>query len=264
MTFSTPTLKFGEILDACQKYGYEGFEPRISAGHAHGIEPETGNAELRELKAKAESRGVGFSCVATSISYVNGKTDAQNIAETEKAIDLANTLGSKCIRVFGGQMTEINGYRPAQERVICSLRSVSSYARDAGVFVCMETHDSWCSAARVKTVMKAVNRPYIAVNWDIMHPVNTESYEMTDAFDLLKPWIRHVHIHDGVRQDTNSPDLSFCPIGEGEIDHRIALLLLRDCGYEGYVSGEWINWPDPWEVHLPREIQTIRDILSGM
>ena len=59
MTFSTPKLSFDEILDACQNYGYDGIEPRIVAGHAHGIELTATKEYLRECKAKAEAKGIG-------------------------------------------------------------------------------------------------------------------------------------------------------------------------------------------------------------
>jgi len=33
---------------------------------------------------------------------------------------------------------------------------------------------------------------------------------------------------------------------------------LRTIPYEGYLSGEWINWSDPYEAHLPRELATMK------
>jgi hypothetical protein len=35
--------------------------------------------------------------------------------------------------------------------------------------------------------------------------------------------------------------------------------LLVGTGYDGYLSGEWINW-DPWQVHLPRELRALKQI----
>jgi hypothetical protein len=32
---------------------------------------------------------------------------------------------------------------------------------------------------------------------------------------------------------------------------------LTDDGYEGFLSGEWIRW-EPYDQHLPREIETMR------
>jgi sugar phosphate isomerase/epimerase len=47
------------------------------------------------------------------------------------------------------------------------------------------------------------------------------------------------------------------PIGQGAYDHRRVLELLQAEGYDGYLSGEWINW-EPYEVHLPRELATLK------
>ena len=43
----------------------------------------------------------------------------------------------------------------------------------------------------------------------------------------------------------------------GIVDHKRALELLKEMGYEGYISGEWIQW-EPAEVHLPRELATLK------
>ena len=45
--------------------------------------------------------------------------------------------------------------------------------------------------------------------------------------------------------------------GTGDVDHKQVLELLHGGGYDGYLSGEWIDWEPP-DVHLPREIATLR------
>jgi len=77
---------------------------------------------------------------------------------------------------------------------------------------------------------------------------------MDSAFAALKPWVRHVHFHDG----SVSPDkIELKPVGAGDIDHRRAVELLLAIKYDGYLSGEWINW-EPSEIHLPRELAMMR------
>jgi sugar phosphate isomerase/epimerase len=90
------------------------------------------------------------------------------------------------------------------------------------------------------------------VNWDIMHPVRAGLATVEESFELLGPWIRHVHMHDGV-----GSDVIFVPIGTGDIDHKRAVELLSSAGFEGYLSGEWINW-EPYDMHLPREINAMK------
>jgi sugar phosphate isomerase/epimerase len=118
----------------------------------------------------------------------------------------------------------------------------------------METHDSWCNPEYVENIMRTVNKESIAVNWDVMHPVLTANFTVEGAFKALSPFIRHVHIHDGVY---NQKILEFKPIGKGGVDHRKAMELLKKHEYAGYISGEWINW-EPCEIHLPRELAMIK------
>ena len=121
--------------------------------------------------------------------------------------------------------------------------------------VCLETHDDWTHPAHVAALMQRANHPNIAVNWDIMHPVRQSNVTMDEAYAALKPWIRHVHFHDGVTVDGQ---LKLAPIGQGDTDHRRAVQLLQDVGYDGFLSGEWIDW-EPYATHLPRELATMKD-----
>ena len=93
-----------------------------------------------------------------------------------------------------------------------------------------------------------------AVNWDIMHPVRVADWNMDAAYEILKPWIKHVHFHDGVKDDD---DNSLRPIGQGIIDHRAAVQCLQKGDYAGFLSGEWIGWT-PWQEHLPAELVTMK------
>ncbi len=78
---------------------------------------------------------------------------------------------------------------------------------------------------------------------------------MDEAFKALRPWIHHVHFHDGTLPPADS---ELRPIGEGGIDHKRAVELLQADGYADHLSGEWINWATPYEEHLPRELATMK------
>jgi sugar phosphate isomerase/epimerase len=70
----------------------------------------------------------------------------------------------------------------------------------------------------------------------------------------VRPWIGHVHFHDG---SASLDKLELLPIGQGGIDHRRSVQLLEGMPYTAYLSGEWINW-EPYEVHLPRELAAMK------
>ncbi len=177
------------------------------------------------------------------------------------AIDLAADLGAKRIRVFGGQLGEGLEREAAVEIVAAALSETANHAEDRGVYICMETHDEWCDPKDVAAVMARVDRSHISVNWDVLHPVRTGFASIDESFETLKPWIRHVHVHD---KDTLDGELA--PIGNGFVDHRRAIEHLLSIDYGGFISGEWIKWSDPYEVHLPRELKTMKgyeDSLTG-
>ena len=132
-------------------------------------------------------------------------------------------------------------------------RFLADHAGERGVTICFETHDDWCDPAHVAAVVQQVDHAAIAVNWDIMHPVRVGNATMDQAFDILSPWIRHAHFHDG----TDDKKFTMVPVGEGIVDHKTALKRLMDTDYKGFMSGEWINW-EPWEKHLPRELALMK------
>ena len=254
MSFSTPSLDLAGMLEVAGRYGYEGIEPRLDSNHAHGIEVGMSPKQRETAKSQAEAAGIELACLATSLSYANPEKTDSMLAQTHERIDLAGDLSVKVLRVFGGRIPEGLGRRQAMDLLVNSLSSVADHAEDRAVTLCLETHDDWCHPEHVASVLQQVNHAAVGANWDIMHPVRVARVTMDEAFEALKPWIRHVHFHDGRTQDGK---LVFEPAGNGEIDHRKAVRLLKACRYDGFLSGEWIGW-EPYDVHLPRELATLR------
>ena len=251
MSFSAPALSLKASLEAAVKFGYSGFEPRLDSRHAHGIEVNSSAQFLAEARKMAEDFGVKYSCVATSCKLAIPNGLADNITAAERAISLAEKIGCKAIRVFGGNLPEGLTREKAMDALKQSLSHLVRTANGSGVNICLETHDDWCDPF---TVSEVARESGCAVNWDIMHTFLTGKYSPEKAFDLLKPHIRHVHIHDGKR---SGGKLEFFSIGKGDVDHCVPVKLLKDSGYSGFISGEWIGW-EPWEDHLPREIKILK------
>jgi sugar phosphate isomerase/epimerase len=259
MTFSCPELSLDEALAVAVKYGYDGIEPRCGSGQKHGVEFTATAAEREAIKAKAADSGIALCCIATSCRFADPATRDNFIAELRQYIDLAGDLGVPAIRVFGGTLGDGVDRAKGYDLVADGLSSVADQAGERGVTLCIETHDDWCTPSDIAEVIRRVNHSAVMVNWDIMHPVRRGGATMAEAYETLKPWIRHVHFHDGV---TEGDKLSMVPIGTGDIDHATAVKLLLELGYDGYLSGEWINWT-PWEEHLPRELATMKGYEAG-
>ncbi len=259
MTFSCPELEWAKVVEVARRFGYEGVEPRAQAGHRHGIEPEASPRERAAARKAAEDAGVEIACLATSCRYVLADPGerAAMVEESRRLIELADEVGAGRMRVFGGNIPEGMSREEAAAVAAESLRQVGEEAGAAGVVVCVETHDAWRDARHLASLLRAVDHPNVQANWDIMHPVRA-GMTIDEAFAAIGPWVRHCHFHDGKEVEGR---FRLCPVGEGVVDHRRAVELLRGAGYEGFLSGEWINWEDGWEEHLPRELARIRSYL---
>jgi sugar phosphate isomerase/epimerase len=254
MTFSTPELTLAEVLALAKRLGYDAVEPRLAAKHQHGIETDTGAAARKAIRATVAAGGVPLCCLATSCRYADPAIVAEHVSETRRCIDLAADLGVPRLRVFGGQIPQGVSREQASAGVVAALRSLAAQAESRGVTLCMETHDDWTNPVYYADIMVQVGSPNVAVNWDSMHPVRQSGVTNDAAFNALRPWIRHVHLHDGVN---SIKELTMRPAGEGDFDLKRVIQLLKGAGYDGYLSGEWINW-EPYETPLPRELATFR------
>jgi len=255
MTFSVPQATLDQVLAMAKTYGYDGIEPRAEADHKHGVELSASKPARAEIRKRAKESGIAIACVATSCTYADPATSANNTRLTHEYIDLAADVGAPAIRVFGGQIGGGWDRERAIAEVAKALASVADHAHERGVTVCMETHDDWCDPLHVAEVMRRAGTSSIAVNWDIMHPVRAAGYQMAAAYEPIKGWIRHVHFHDGAQEKDR---LVLKPIGQGAIDHAAAVRLLTAAGFAGYLSGEWIDWEIPPERHLPDELAKMK------
>jgi sugar phosphate isomerase/epimerase len=100
----------------------------------------------------------------------------------------------------------------------------------------------------------------VAVNWDYQHTTRIAGASVDQAFATLQPWIKHVHFHDGANR---ADKLIFLPVGAGDYDNRRVIELLLGAAYDGYLSGEWIDW-EPYELHLPREQAAMKGLEQAL
>ncbi len=253
MSFSTPGMSLDETIRIAERFGYDGIEPRLDSDHAHGIEVAASGSQRETIRQQMLSCPVALACLATSLSYSDPAKLPDMLGQSHERIDLAGDLAVPAIRVFGGKIAEGITREEAIENMVRALSSIAEHASERDVDICLETHDDWCDPRHVAAVMRQVGHESIAVNWDIMHPVRTGIMGIKESYELLRPWIKHVHVHDGIGKG-----VTFVPIGTGDIDHKTAIECLQtDNTYGGYISGEWIDWGDS-EDYLSHELETLK------
>ena len=264
MSFSCPDKTLSEAFELARKFGYNGFEPRVESNHAHGIELNLSSSARAEVKTLSEDTGIELCCLALGLSFVDPATAQAHVDKTLHYLDLAADLGITRVRVFGGKLPEGISREQGTDLLVQSLQNLAPKASTQGVSICLETHDDWCNPAQVTNIMEGVNHPAAAVNWDIMHPVRAGGASMKEAFNTLRPWIKHVHVHDGL---TTLETLTMLPMGTGELETKEAMRLLKNVSYDGYLSGEWIKGTMDeafFASHLGEEIKVLKQYESEL
>lgn len=263
MTFICPNYDLDKILATAIRYGYDGVEPRAQSDHKHGIEVSTTKKERGRIKAQFADAGIKMSCLATSCRYaLTDKKDRQEMIETTKQhVELAADCGCQLLRVFGGPTPEEMDFSDAKKYVSESLAAVADSAKQHNISVCMETHDSYSKGADAADVVSRVNHPNIAINWDIKHCIRAGE-SVTEAFEHVKDYVKHTHIHDGSWPEDNPSDITIVRMGEGQVPHEEAIELLASIDYQGALSGEWINCFEPEEI-LGHDAEKLREYIAA-
>lgn len=258
MSFSCPDATFSESLALARRLGYDGFEPRVESGHRHGIELGLSPEETAARRREAEEAGVTLCCLATGCRFaIAADRDAQ-VAKARQYVQLAHDLAIPRLRVFGGRFGRDTGRGAATEAAVAALREIAPFAADHGVALCLETHDDWCHPEDVAAIMERVDHPAVAVTWDMMHPVRSAGVSMEEAWQRLRPWIRHVHVHDG---RTSPGKIVFEPCGEGDFDLAAFFRCLREVSYDGFISGEWIDCAK--SIDLATELSRLKSLAQS-
>jgi sugar phosphate isomerase/epimerase len=243
-----------EIVDAAVANGYGAIELRGLGAHIDVPDAPEFAPDLRPaVRDMLRSRGVTISCVSSSANLTSPSPD-----HLVAHCILAHDLGAPFVRVFGGSAQPGEAWPATLSRASKTLRHYGDLAAEHGVAVVVETHDSFSLGEKVAEVLEHAHHANTFALWDLHHPFrNGESPEKTAQ--LLAPWVRYVHVKDGIPEHNTL-------LGEGDVPIHEMLKLLVSGGYTGVFSVEWekrwqpqIEAPD---IALPQYAHKLREYLS--
>ena len=152
--------------------------------------------------------------------------------------ELAADCAIPYVRIFGGcgftEPFEADKYDNAQ-------RNLDFFdSLDLPVQLILETHDCFSSAQRVCGLFEKLDRT-LPVIWDTYHTYFTGKETLSESWELLKDFIRDVHVKDG-----NGKEL--CLSGEGSFPLTELFALLKEKNYAGLITCEHEKM---WHKELP-------------
>jgi sugar phosphate isomerase/epimerase len=201
-----------------------------------------------------------FTSHGLTIAILSGYTvfcgdDAAELESNGEALlrnaELAADLQSPYVRTFLGTAGEFTS-RGAEV-----LRRYCDKAKDLGVTVLMETHDSMKTGKQAAELLANVGSGGLAILWDIHHSI-TGLEQPRDTWQAIGQHIRHIHIKDA--DSAHKP----CMMGRGVLPVPDIVQLLKRGGYEGFYSFEWektwIRELEEPEIALPHYLEYMKNI----
>lgn len=241
-TLGCPEWSFADIVSTAKDLGYDGIEVRGVKNelHAPRIKEFTENS-AQATKAQLSKTGLEIACL-TSACYLNKKEiKDQTIKEAREYIDTAADLGVKYIRVLGDT-------DPApkdtvdDEAVRASLAAIAEYGAKKGVMPLIETNGAFADTGRLKNLLQGLQN--VGVIWDIHHPYRFFDESPEKTMENIGTYIRLVHVKDSLN---NGGKIKYTMLGYGDIPVKKSVALLKQAGFAGFYSLEWVK---RWDLSL--------------
>jgi len=242
-TLGCPNWKWNEILSAAKDLGYDGIELRGLGEDLFLPDVKLFDKENRaKTRSELENLGLEIPCISTECFLHNPDVDfSQSIIAY---LDLAKDMGSTCIRVMG----ERSGEEPSEgidiQMVASRLKSLAPEAEKRGVMILVETNGVFAKSERLKALLEAVASPYVQALWDIHHPFRYFGESPAETCANIGKYIRHVHVKDSKVENGR---LVYKMLGYGDLPLKDAVKALKENGYAGFVSLEWLK---RWNAEL--------------
>lgn len=256
-TLAFPGRSLTEALDLGAGWGYEGVELRLVDGEL--VEPSMGVAQRDRVAEVLGRAGLPVAALDSSVQM----TAPGAAAAVAELVGIAAQWGAPLVRVFGGSLPEgPDARREALSSAGGALREAAVVAKEMGIAIGLETHDSLSSSSVLAELLAMVPEREVGAVWDSHHP-----HRMGDSPARVLADIGSRTLLAQVKDARRAPGgWELVPLGEGEVPVREMLRLLARSGYDGWVSVEWEKAWHPEiaepEVALPQHIALLERWLA--
>ncbi|NOU85576.1 TIM barrel protein [Paenibacillus sp. LMG 31460] len=214
-------------------------------------QPEAADA----IREKAKSRGIDISNYAIGANFASDTQEAYEyeIVRVKEEVDIAARLGVKRMRhdVASSSDNSIRSFNRELDRLVEACRQIADYAAQYDIVTSVENHGYFIQASdRVQTLVQAVNRPNFRTTLDIGNFMCVDEDSVVAVKKNL-PYASMVHVKDfylrpsylnpgeGWFKTTSGNYLRGAIVGHGDIDMREVLRVVKNSGYDGYISIEF-------------------------
>lgn len=255
-------LPLKEGLAAAKKMGADGVQIYAVSGE---MDPTNlTNKDRRELKDFIESIGLEISALCGDlggVGFQDGQQNKEKVEKSKRILDLALDLGTSIVTTHIGIVpNEKNSYIYENMQIACEELGV--YAKSMNAYFAIETGPE--RAEHLKMFLDSLSTNGVSVNFDPANMVMVTQDDPVAGVKLLKNYIVHTHVKDGINLKPVDPrdvyghlgygnDMNHdkikemvtsgnffreVPLGEGHVDFSSYFDALVEIGYTGYLTIE--------------------------
>lgn len=154
----------------------------------------------------------------------------ENRRNIQALVPIAEQLGLSLATFHAGFLPHDES-DPAYAKLTQRLREVADIFGERGLTLGLETGQE--TAPALLELLEKLDRPNIGVNFDPANMVLYDKGDPIDAVITLAPWIRQVHIKDGIRTKVPGTWGEEVVAGTGDVDWPLFFATLDKIGYTG-------------------------------
>jgi L-ribulose-5-phosphate 3-epimerase len=184
----------------------------------------------------------------STIGLVPRDTRRSRIDSLKRASDFAATLGIRYLQTHCGFIPE-DPNDPLYRETIEAVREVAVHCKGNQVTFLLETGQE--TPTTLKRAILDTGLDNIGVGLDTGNLILYGKANPLDALDVIGPYVRSVHVKDGLWPTDPAKLGKEVPVGKGRVDFPRVIARLRRLGYRGALTIER-------EISGPEQIEDIR------
>lgn len=236
-TLGCPTWGFREIVTSAKDLGYDGIEIRGIADELYAPKVKHfAEDKIEDTKKYLKDIGIEITILTTSVEIAVKEKESAALKEAYEYIKLANMLGVPYIRLMCTNSASPNGGDIRLAKQI--FEEIAEYSKTKGVTPLIETNGIFSDTKLLADFMESIKSDNKGVLWDIHHPFRYNCESVDDTIKNIGKYIRYTHVKDSVVENGT---VVYKMMGKGDIPVKDVILGLRNIGYTGYLTLEWLK-----------------------
>jgi len=185
---------------------------------------------------------------------------AERIEVLKRWADMAEYIGAPALATHCGFIPE-NMTDPEYEPIVAAIREVAEYCADKGLGFWLETGQE--TPVVLLRTLQRINMPNLGINLDPANLILYGKGNPIDALDVIGPYIRNVHVKDGLYPTDGDKLGKEVQVGEGKVRFPEFLAKLKAIGYDKELIIEREIHGEQQRLDIERTIQNLQLWLKG-